>query len=50
MRVSGMGGLTDYQDGIAPLVERPEPVCLCPTCHEPRPDLSMPCEWCGEVE
>lgn len=22
----------------------------CPTCHEKRADLSMPCEHCGEVE
>lgn len=40
---------TSYDDGIVPLVEREE-FTRCPTCHEPRPDLSMPCEWCGEVE
>ncbi len=44
-----MADVTEYRDGIAPLVEH-ESVTRCPTCREPRPDLSMPCDYCGEVE
>ncbi len=47
-----MSDLGAYYDGILPPQWTPPPTHpqLCPTCHEVRPDLSLPCEHCGEVE
>ena len=35
-----------------PVVVEPvkEKILLCQTCHCPRPDPWMPCDYCGEVE
>lgn len=44
-----MTEITEYRDGLVMLSDQPDPI-RCPTCHELRPDMSMPCEWCGEVE
>ena len=35
----------NVQTAVSSVLTRP-----CPTCHEPRVDLSLPCEHCGDID